>query len=331
MAHAQRSSAGEQLQRILYILPTAARNGGARIDDLARDLEVTPERVLADLEEATARAYHHPGAAIEPFTILMDSRHVEVHARHEFTRPVRLSEREAVALGLGLRTLATEADPAQRQHLMELAERLEGALCAADPRAADGSACDGVEYDGPGIHLQLGDDGFRGAIADAIADGTLCDLVYLKSGGIEPEHRRVAPYRLVHAEGRWYVAALDIERDGLRFFRMDRVLDAAVTAAAGPPPPDHLDAWLRGAPYIGVDEIEVSVRYDASIARWITERSGDAGVAPVRDDGSVVVTHRVADARWIVRHVMQYGGAAVVEEPEPARCWIVAAADRLAE
>jgi predicted DNA-binding transcriptional regulator YafY len=329
MAKAERTSAGDQLERILYILPTAARDGGARVDDLARELDVTPERVLADLEEATARAYHHPGASIEPFSILIDGRSIEVFAHHDFTRPVRLNEREALALGLGLRALAAESESQRRAAVLQLAERLEAALCAPDALPGDAGGTDGVEYDGPGMHFELGDDGFRGAIADAVARGTICNVSYLKAGKLEPESRRIAPYRLVFADGRWYVAALDVAREGLRFFRMDRVLTATATAEAAPPPPADLDAWLRAAPYIGVDEIEVSVRYAPEIARWIMERGGEPA-ASLERDGSAVVRHRVADVRWIVRHVLQYGGAAVIEQPPEARAWVRAAAERLA-
>jgi predicted DNA-binding transcriptional regulator YafY len=34
----------------------------------------------------------------------------------------------------------------------------------------------------------------------------------------------------------------------------------------------------------------------------------------------------VADQRWIVRHVLQYGGDAVVDDPPAARAWVAAAA-----
>src|SRR5690606_40411144 len=62
---------------------------------------------------------------------------------------------------------------------------------------------------------------------------------------------------------------------------------------------------------ISVDDVEVAVRYSPRIARWVEER------APCerREDGSVVVRHRVADPRWVVRHVLQYGAEAEVLEP----------------
>src|SRR5690606_16428550 len=132
------------------------------------------------------------------------------------------------------------------------------------------------------------------------------------------------PYRLVYGEGRWYVAAYDLDREALRFFRMDRVLNAVLEDEAAPPLPQYeLNAFLEGgAPYMAGDDVEVSVRYSPRVARWIAERTA----AYAERDGSVVVRHRVADPRWIVRHVLQYGGEAVVEEPEEARAWVAAAA-----
>ncbi len=48
-------SAGETLERILQILPVAAREGGATLAELAEAHEVSVERILADLAEVTAR------------------------------------------------------------------------------------------------------------------------------------------------------------------------------------------------------------------------------------------------------------------------------------
>ncbi|HSJ24866.1 MAG TPA: WYL domain-containing protein [Longimicrobiales bacterium] len=329
-----RTTAVEQLQRILHVLPAAAREGGVAVDELAEQLDVTPERVLADLEEATARAYHHAGGATEPFSIFVERRRVHVTAPHDFNRPVRLNRREALALTLGLRALAAESPPGQREAIAALGRRLEAALVAPDalPKE-DGTgtpavAEDSVEYDVAQHALVMGDDTFRGVLADAVRDGVQCRLWYLKPGDSAPGRRVVAPYRLVHAEGMWYVACLDMASEGLRFFRLDRVLDAKLLDEPAPPRPAGFERWLARAPYRAEDELDVEVRYDGSVARWIRERPVD-GVAEAHDDGAIRVRHRVADPRWIVRHVLRYGGAAVVEAPAAARAWVAEAAGRV--
>jgi predicted DNA-binding transcriptional regulator YafY len=325
------NTAEAQLERILYILPAAAR-GRVPVDEIARALDVEPATVLRDLEDATARSYYHPAGSVESFSITTDGRTVQVHAPTEFTRPVRLSQGEAMALGLGLRALAADADVERRTGILNLAQRLEAALVAPDvlareaaPRyvtASDASlaAEDEVEYEA--MELAFDDDGFRGVVADAVELRRLCTIWYLKPGDTAPVQRTIAPFRLIYAYGRWYVLAHDMDRDGLRFFRMDRILDARLDEAAAPEPPELDDLLERGVPYSAREEVEVTVRYSPRIARWIAERMAQ----PLERDGSAVVRHRVADPGWIVRHVLQYAGDAVVEEPEEARGWMASAA-----
>jgi predicted DNA-binding transcriptional regulator YafY len=187
--------------------------------------------------------------------------------------------------------------------------------------AASPSIDDDVAYDE--LALAFDDDGFRGVVADAVELKRICTIWYLKPGDLTPMHRNIAPWRLLHANGLWYVLASDIERGGLRFFRMDRVLDASLTGDTAAEPPDDIgDVLASGAPYSASDDVEVSVRYSPRVARWIVERTA----AALDPDGSVTLRHRVADPRWIVRHVLQYAGEAVVEEPAQARRWVHSAA-----
>ncbi|HEX6135736.1 MAG TPA: WYL domain-containing protein [Longimicrobiales bacterium] len=330
-----RSTARDQLERLLYILPAAARSNGAHVKELADALGVEPAVVLRDVQEVTARAYNLPAGAVEEFTVYTDGRRVFVHAPHDFDRPVRLSRRETLALSLGLRTIAADANPERRPQILALAASLERDLAAQDVstvhelravEARDAGVIEDVEYDADDFLVGFEDDGFRGVVADAIELGRTCTIAYLKPGDTAPEKRRIAPYRLIHAYGNWYAAAHDFARDDIRVFRLDRVLDAELEEEAAPPAPASLDELLtRTAPYIATDDIEVTVRYSRRVARWIVEHTPDS---VLDDDGSVIVRHRVADPGWIVRHVLQYGGEAVVEEPRAARKWVAGAVAR---
>jgi predicted DNA-binding transcriptional regulator YafY len=325
-------TAEAQLERILYILAAAARSGGVHIDELARELQVDAATILRDLEAVSTRAYYQPAGSVESFRIAVVRRKVYVHPPDAFSRPVRLNSREALALGLGLRALAADAEPARRAQILALAARLEAELTAPDTTVRETGAAHGasavtvsdVEYEEHA--LAFDDDGFRGVVADAIQQRRCCTISYLKPGDVTPLQRRIAPYRLVYAGGRWYVAAYDLERKGLRFFRMDRVLNGTLDDGAAPLPGPELKEMLSsGVPYSASDDIEVTVRYSPSIARWIEEHTPTVVRAA---DGSITVRYRVADPRWIVRHVLQYGGEAVVVEPEEARRWVLAAARR---
>ncbi|MGH7570336.1 MAG: helix-turn-helix transcriptional regulator [Gemmatimonadota bacterium] len=301
--------ASDQLERILYLLPRAAQPEGVPLAELAAEVGVTEKQILRDIEEVTSRAYYHPAGWVTDLEILVERGRVKVWTTGEFKHPVRLSPREALALALGLRMLAEGAGTARREELLALAARLDAGLAAApaEPMAAR-FALDGGDPHGNGM---------LATVRDAAVERCRCRIRYLKPGEAEPETRLVAPYELVFSAGRWYILGHSEEASAVRAFRLDRVLEADSTdqrfeVPEDFEPEDHLE---RGAVFRAGEEIEAVVRYSPLIARWIAER----GEVEERRDGSVIVCHRVADPRWIVRHVLAYGAEAELLEPEGLR------------
>jgi predicted DNA-binding transcriptional regulator YafY len=346
-----RHTAHERLERILYILPAAARQGGATLAELARALETDVATIIADIEHVTAREYYHPGGTVDQLRLVLTGQRVEVHAAAEFRRPVRLNPREALALTLGLRVLAAEAEAARYARIVALAERLETELVVpplpvADMRPpqtwpgarfaqpADDEAPPvepSLDYDADEaaeVYLDLGADDARGVLADAIETQRRCTIHYLKPGDVAPTERRIEPYTLVYFEY-WFVIARDSARNALRVFRLDRVLHVHIEDDDFEAPADFDPAAFFAdgvGPFLAEHDAQVTVRYSPNIARWIAERTARA---PERD-GSIVVQHRVADPRWIVRHVLQYAGDAVIEDDREYRRLVRESAARLA-
>ena len=307
--------ASEQLERLLYILPVAAREGGVRVDELARALDVSPETVLHDLEQATARAYYHPAGFVEEFSIFIEGDVVSVHCPAEFKRPARLTPREALALGLGLRVLAAEAETDRRAEILAFAERVEKELAA--PRfelqhLMEMEPAYGVPPAIPSLarepfELIMGEDDLRGELTVAIDKRLVCSILYLSPTAREPVDREIKPVRLIYASGHWYVAAVIAGSDETRMYRLDRILRMRVTSKVFEPVAANIEtAFTPRAGHVD----EVRVRYSPRIARWIAEQRDDVAM---EEDGAVVVTHQVSDPDWLVRHVLQYGGEAVVE------------------
>jgi proteasome accessory factor C len=301
--------ATDRLDRILYALPRALREGGVRLADLAAELSVDESRVVDDIAVVTERAYTHPAGWVNDLEMYVDGGRVEAWTSGEFDRPVRLSPREALALALGLRLLSAGMDAVRRGTVRELAGRLDAALTAfpAEPLTV-------------GIALDSGDPHGNGALAllrDAIAEGRRCRIRYLKPGGPEPEARTVAPYALALASGRWYVVGHSAEPDAIRVFRLDRALEIEATGEPYSIPDDFdpRDYIEDGIVFRPGEEREAIVRYSARIARWIAEREQ----VEEQTDGSVVVRRTVADPAWIVRHVLSYGPDAELVEPEDLR------------
>jgi proteasome accessory factor C len=150
-------------------------------------------------------------------------------------------------------------------------------------------------------------------------------IAYQRGDAEQPDDRTICPYALVAASGMFYIVAFCHRSEGLRIFRLDRVHEAAVTADRFDLPDDFsLDRVLREGKALSGGAVEtMRVRYSPSIARWIAEREG----AIIEADGSLTLTHPVADLSWAIRHVLQYGPDAEVLSPPRLRD---AVRDRLA-
>jgi predicted DNA-binding transcriptional regulator YafY len=128
---------------------------------------------------------------------------------------------------------------------------------------------------------------------------------------------------MVHGEGHWYLLAHCTNADGIRTFRVDRILDVEPTGERFPPPEGFdPEAHIQGSQVFQADRrTDVVVRYSPAVARWIAEKEAGELLA----DGSFTVTYPVADPHWLVRHVLLYGPDAEVLAPPEARKWMLEA------
>lgn len=325
-----RGAAAEQLRRILHILPAAAREGGAELADLARELGVEPGRILSDLEEITARSFYHPAGGAEDLQILIEGGRVRVWTGGEFRRPTKLSPSETLAAALGLRAVLVErADGGGDGLHRRLLERLEGELSALDPEEVQ------ERYGPRPLHERMAlpdldpdPDGIRERLVEAARERRCVRLLYLKPEAAGPEERTLEPWVIAYGEGAWYAIGRCRTSDGVRVFRLDRVLaaeplDERFEAPASFDPGEHL---AEGRVFIAHEPVDALLRYSPRIARWLVERlDGGRG-----DDGPFVARHRVSDPGWLVRHALQYGADAEVLEPAEFRSVVADAAARVA-
>lgn len=304
---AERAAADAQLARILELLPRASRAAGVALAELAREMGISEAEALADLQAVWTREYYLPAGAAENVQVLIDADRVRVWTTGEFRRPPRLSPREALALGVGLRMLALESPEPTRPRILALAARLEGAVAVETP-AADALAIN------PGADSP---EGVRATLHRAVRERRCCTIDYLKRGAPEPDRRGVDPYALLASEGRWYLVGRCHRSDETRVFRADRVVavELAEETFAAPAEFDVQSYLTRGRVYHADHDTEAVVKYSARIARWIEER----GPVERQPDGSVRVRYRVADPDWLVRHVLEHGRDAQLIEPAEMR------------
>lgn len=312
----------EQLERLFRLLPLAARPDGASLDELAAELGVDVATVLADLREIQERDLYHPSESGADVQIVIEAGRVYVWTKHDLERPSKLTLPEALALWLGLEIVRV-SNGQDADGRAELAARLRRHLVRQPDSVVEAVLA------APALTEDPGD--LRWALSVAITESRVCRLSYLKASAARPEERRVRPYRLVHAEGSWYLLGHCEEAGAVRAFRLDRVLAVETDEERFEVPP-HFDPAVHfdGDASRVLDATahdRALVRYSARIARWLAEREEGEWL----EDGSFAVHRPVADPEWLVRHVLQYAGEAEVIDPPELRALVASAARRIAE
>lgn len=303
-------TAAAQLRRVLQLIPLLADDSDHPIDEVAAAVGVKRAALLRDLESLAER-FDDPGGFVEGVSIFIDEGMVSVRSSH-FLRPMRLSRAELAALELGLAMLRSERPLEEHRSIDRARERLSEALTKT-PDDADS------------VTSRMADSGYphrddaprRKELRGAVRRRQKVRLEYQKATDPAPETRTVCPYSLVLANGMWYLVAHCDDGDGLRFFRLDRITGVHVTDERFRlPPAFSVEALVQGDRMFQADgATPLIVRYSPRIAQWIAEREA----AVVAEDGSLTLTHPLADEDWAVRHVLQYGPDAEVLSPPGVR------------
>lgn len=156
----------------------------------------------------------------------------------------------------------------------------------------------------------------------AIASQRRARIRYRAAAADKPEWRLVDPLGLLHVKGHLYFIAHDLRRAAVRTFKLDRIRVVEVLAekAADHPDFDMHALFARSAKVWTHDEIEVTVRLDKSVARFIGEYPlvYDQTVEDERN-GAIVVRARVAGVMEAMRWVLGWGKAAEALEPSELR------------
>ncbi|MCL7960806.1 MAG: WYL domain-containing protein [marine benthic group bacterium] len=312
-------TAGEQLERILYLLPLASREGGVPMTEAAERLGVTVELLQRDLEEVTSRAFYHPAGGADEIQILLEADNLKVYSYKKFDRPTKLSGREMLSLALGLRAAAGEAEPEAAAEIRDLAHRIEMELAVSSAPAEDDL-----------FGIDEGDDegaAIRSLLKGAARSRTRCRLLYLKPNDPQAEEREVDPYSLVYGSGKWYVIGYCHLRDGIRAFRVDRVLRASLLESnyAVPGDFDPTSYVADGRVFRSESAADVLVQYSSAVAPWVREH----GPIEEAGNGRVAVRFTAADPGWVVRHVLSYRPEAEVVAPLDVRAMVIGAASTL--
>jgi proteasome accessory factor C len=296
------SKTAERLRRLLAVVPYVVRHPGTSVEELARLFDVTEADLLADLNLLfmTGLPPYGPGDLID---VQVEEGRVWIGMADHFSRPVRLTRPEAVALYLrGTELLGApglpEAD-ALRSALDKIAEGL-------GPEALGEL---NVEVGEVGGHL-----GPLESVRRAVEAGERIEIDYYSATRDQVTTRSVDPEQVFSAIGNWYVVAWDHRSDAERLFRVDRIQQVRPTGRSFTP---------RGLAGTGRElysrsEEDIPVRLHLGPgARWVAEYYEVDKVMERRD--GLEVTLPTKDLAWVAKLVLRLGGQARVLAPQDLR------------
>ena len=290
-----------ELPRLLALVPYLLARPGVSFAVASADFGVTEDRLRKDLNLLWMCGLpgHFPGDLIE---IEFEGDTITLSDPQGVTRPLRLTVDEALALVVALRTLAETpglADP--EPVLRALAKVEEAAGAAALPAGRVEVALEGEQVVLP-------------VVREALDRGRRLHLVHHSAARDERTERDVDPLRLLVVDGRSYLEAWCRRAEGLRVFRLDRVLEVTVLDVASDPPPGVASRDLsQGLFQAAADDVLVTLLL-APAAAWVADLYPTESAEPT-GDGGMLVRLRTPQTRWVRRLALQLGSAGTVLDP----------------
>jgi proteasome accessory factor C len=291
----------QRLQRLLALVPYVVSRNVVGVAETAAAFGVSERELVDDLNLLWCVELRSPDPYC-PIDLSYEGGEIVVSEAESIARPLRLAVDEASALLVALRMLAEVALPGS-DALTRTIVKLE----AAAGEAAAVSAQVQVQVD----RGQAGD--VIGQVQDAVARHRRIHLRYYVPARDEATERDVDPMRLLVVEGRTYLEGWCRRAEGVRLFRLDRMISLDVLDVAAEVPPEAEPVDVDQGLFRPSDEDVQVVMELRPPAHWVaeyypcenTERSGE----------ELRVTLRTPDTRWVRRLALRLGEDARILAP----------------
>jgi len=295
------SRASDRLRRLLVVVPYVVRHPGARLEELSRLFGLGERELLEDLNLLFVSGLppYGPGDLID---VQVEEGRVWIGMADYFSRPVRLTRSEALALYLKGKALLGAPGLEEAPALASALEKIEQGLGQDTLENLAGR----VEVGGGG-HAAAA----LAAVRLAVERREQLEIEYYTAARDDLTTRRIDPEHVFSSIGNWYVVAWDHMADAERLFRADRIRSARPTGQTFEP------RGLMGAgrPLYTRSTRDISIRLVlAPSARWVAEYYETERVAEQEDD-KVEVTLPAKELPWVAKLILRLGGEATVLGP----------------
>lgn len=280
---------GEQLSRLLRLVPYLAAHPGTTVPAVASQFGVDRRQIIRDLEvlQFCGLPGGLPGDLFEvDIDAVREDGVIDFQNAEVLNRPLRLRPAEAASLLAALRLVVDVA----------------GESAAAGSALAKLQAAVGNEDDKLSVTVAPTDPGARALLSRAIGESRLVRLGYRKSGQQSDTEAEVEPRRLRLVDGFSYLDAWSRPRDAWRSYRLDRINEVELLEErfepVGEPPTD----WFGDA----TEQVRLTVRPNG---RWIAEYYPTSAVEET--PAGLSVTFPVVSRDWAVGLVLRLGDAVI--------------------
>lgn len=293
-------TATSRLARLLALVPYVLSHQGVGIKAAAKEFAISEAQLRDDLDlifVSGLPGYSH----LELIDVVMEHDSIHIHNADVIAKPMRLHPDEALSLMIGLELLA----PIASDDVATLKTKLsEAALVPLDDLSERFAVVDQDSAVGSLIH-------------DALVRERRLLLDYYVPSRDEVTTREVDPLRIEVIDAKTYLAAYCRQAEGIRYFRLDRIVDAKIVDRPSSPPAD-----LSLEPiFAHSSDVTVEIEADES-ARWLIDHLG----ATVIQESPLRISAPLVDRDFFRRLALSLADQIEILSPQALRDEISASA-----
>jgi proteasome accessory factor C len=294
-------TSAERLRRLLALVPYVAARRVVGLAETAATFGMTERELIDDLNLAWCVELRAPEPYC-PIDLSYEDGEISISQAESIARPLRLAADEASALLVALRMLAEAGGDGDA--VARLIAKIEAAAGAAGAVSAQVA----IQIDHPNPR------GMAATLTGALAAGKRVHLRYYVPSRDEATDRDVDPMRLLVVEGRTYLEGWCRRAEGVRLFRLDRVLSVDVLDVPAEVPekaePVDVDAGLfKASPSDVLVELELGPAARRVAEDYPCESMTELG------DGRLRIALRTPDTAWVRGLALRLGEDARVVSP----------------
>jgi proteasome accessory factor C len=289
----------ERLPRLLAMVPYFLAHQGISAVEAAADFGISEKQLRRDLDLLWMCGLpgHGPGDLID---LSYEGDAVTVIFDAGMSRPLRLTNEEALALVVALRTLAETPGIADSDAVQRALAKVE--------RAAGGAVDDTT------VAIELDTDSRMIPVLRAALDqGRALLMRYYTATRDETTERIVDPMRLFEMDGHHYLEAWCRSAEGMRIFRLDRIEHVEQLDEPSRPPANVQLRDLNEGVFQPASEHLLALLRLSAAYFWVADYYPTEEITEV--DGLLQVSLRVADPAWV--RALALGSAGQVEVLSP--------------